>query len=490
MNLVAKKPVSSFKKSDTVLIFAGESASGRGVKLPGVLSKVEKSIDLSFFKGKQGESIFLPFKDNPNIILCGIGNEKECDSESLRRSAAAAASLCRDKSVGQIHVIDPETADIDGATRLSALAEGLYLGNYSFDRYKTKKNGNGKAPIKAATFYTADTGATAVLKYTGIVSKNTLLCRDLVNEISEKSDSNGIAREAAALKKTPGVTCTILDKKQIEKLKMGLLLAVNKGSSKPPRLVILAYRGNPRSKKFFAVVGKGITFDSGGINLKPSGHIEDMRTDMAGAAAAMYTLKSVAELKLNKNVYAVLPLTDNMIASDSYRPGDVFTGYNGTTVEIGNTDAEGRLILADAIAYTDKILKPHCIVDIATLTGACLVTFGEIIAGYVTTDDSLGSLLEKAGEVTGELIWRLPLYKDYDENMKSDIADLCNISSEKNAGTIMGGIFLKNFTTNTRWAHIDIAGTAHSSKQRGYRPKNATGFGVRLLVEAISRWKD
>ncbi|MBP7735780.1 MAG: leucyl aminopeptidase [Spirochaetes bacterium] len=490
MNLVSKKPVSSYTKIDTVLIFAGESAAGQGIKLPGGFSYVEKSIDLSFFKGKQSETIFLPFSDKPNIILCGIGKEKDCDAESLRRSAAGAAFQCREKSIDQVHVIVPEIKNIESGAVLSALAEGLYLANYSFDRYKTKKNDNGKAPIKGAVFYTSVKGAAAMLKKAAIISKNTLLCRDLINETSEKSDSSGIAREAAALKKIPGVACTILDKKQIEKLKMGLLLAVNKGSSRPPRLVILTYRGNPRSKKFFAVIGKGITFDSGGINLKPSGHIEDMRTDMAGAAAALYTLKTAAELKLNKNIYAVLPLTDNMLASDSYRPGDVFKGYNGITVEIGNTDAEGRLILADAIAYADKVLKPHCIVDIATLTGACVVTFGEIIAGYVTTDEPLGALLEKAGEDTGELIWRLPLYKDYEDNMKSDIADLCNISSEKNAGTIMGGIFLKNFTTNTRWAHIDIAGTAHSSKQRGYRPKNATGFGVRLLVEALSQWKD
>ncbi len=490
MKLIAKKSIPSFKKNDTVALFMGEEpAAGKIKKLPPAFSYIEKSIDLSFFKGKQSETIFIPFADRPNIILCGIGREKDCDSESLRRCSASVAAQCRDKSVSQVHVIVPELNGIDGSEMLSALADGLYLANYNFDRYKTKRSDNGKPLMASAIFYGNTANASSILIKTGIISNNTLLCRDLINEISEKSDSRGIAREAMALGKLAGVTCRIYGKKDIEKMNMGLLLAVNRGSAKPPHLVVLTYRGNPRSKKFFAVVGKGITFDSGGMNLKPSGHIEDMRTDMAGAAAALYTLKSAAELKLDKNIYAVLPLTDNMISNDSYRPGDVFTAYNGTTVEIGNTDAEGRLILADAIAYTEKILKPDCIVDIATLTGACLVTFGEIIAGYVATDDSLGSLLEKAGEVTGELIWRLPLYKDYEENLKSDIADLCNISSEKNAGTIMGGIFLKNFVTAAKWAHIDIAGTARNSKTRGYRPKNATGFGVRLLVETISRWK-
>ncbi|HOT44857.1 MAG TPA: leucyl aminopeptidase [Spirochaetota bacterium] len=491
MKLIPKQKVPSFKKSDTVVLFIGEEeAASRGKKMPGTFSHIEETIDLSFFKGKRSEIIFVPLADKPNFILCGTGNDKERDAESMRRCAAAVVSQCRDRSIERIHVLVPPMKNMDASMALSAVSEGLYLGNYSFDRYKTNKKDNGAHPVSTAVLYSSAKNASSILKDTEIVARNTLLCRDLINETSEKSDSRGIAREAASLAALAGVTCRVFGKKEIEKMKMGLILAVNKGSTRPPQLVVLTYRGNPRSRKFFAVVGKGITFDSGGMNLKPSGHIEDMRTDMAGAAAALYTIKSAAELKLKKNVYAVLPLTDNMLSNDSYRPGDVFTAYNGTTVEIGNTDAEGRLILADAIAYTEKVLKPACIVDIATLTGACLVTFGEIIAGYVTTSRDLGSLLEKAGEATGELIWELPIHKDYEENLKSDIADLCNISSEKNAGTIMGGIFLKNFVNDAQWAHIDIAGTARSSKPRGYRPKNATGFGVRLLVEAIRQWND
>ena len=185
----------------------------------------------------------------------------------------------------------------------------------------------------------------------------------------------------------------------------------------------------------------------------------------------------------------MLPLTENVLTGDSYRPGDVFRSYRGLTVEIGNTDAEGRLILADAIAFTERTLKPACMVDIATLTGACLATFGELIAAYLTADENLAGLLEESSRTTGEPLWRLPLVKDYEENMKSDIADLCNISSEKNAGTIMGAIFLKNFVNATPWAHIDIAGASRFSKHRGYRPKHATGYGVRLLAEAVDAWK-
>jgi leucyl aminopeptidase len=491
MILAAKKDGQTFKKEDVVILFLAEQGRAELKKsLPGALSYIEKRLNLSFFKGKQSEVMFFPFADHPTIILCGMGKKDEIDAESLRRSAAGTVALCRDRSINRVNVIIPEIQNIDGGRVLASIAEGIYLANYGFDKYKTKANDNGKPLLISATFLTNAKNAAPILRRVGIISRNTLLCRDLINETSEKSDSQGIAREARALGKIPGVTCTVYGKKDLENMKMGLLLAVNKGSRRPPQLVVLKYQGARRSKKSIALVGKGITFDSGGINLKPSGHIEDMRTDMAGAAAVMYALKSAAELKLPRNLYAVLPLTENMLSNESYRPGDVFTAYNGTTVEIGNTDAEGRLILADALAFTEKKLKPDAIIDVATLTGACLTTFGELVAGYVTTDDGMGAALERAGEATGELIWRLPLFKDYEENLKSDIADICNIPAERNAGTIMGGIFLKNFIKNKRWTHLDIASTARATKQRGYRPKNATGFGVRLLVEAVTNWKD
>jgi leucyl aminopeptidase len=200
-------------------------------------------------------------------------------------------------------------------------------------------------------------------------------------------------------------------------------------------------------------------------------------------------MKSLAELKVVKNVTAVMPLTENMLSNNAFRPGDVFTGYSGKSVEIGNTDAEGRLILADALAYMEKEIKPDVIVDLATLTGSCVMTFGETVAAYLSENDTISAALEASSVKTGEKIWRLPLFEDYDERMKSDIADLNNMSSEKNAGAIAATVFLRNFVEKTPWAHIDIAGTAYYSKARGYRPKNATGFGVRLIVELIQNWK-
>ncbi len=490
MKLVAARKEFKFKNTDTVALFLGEKgATDHKKAIPVEFSFINTHIDLAFFKGKKSETIFMPLVDLPRIILCGIGNEDEADRESLRRSAANAVGLCRDKSIDELHLIMPVLPKIEKEQELSSIAEGIFLSNYSFDKYKTKKSEDRKPGLKRAFFHTDAPRAASILKKTECVCGNTLLCRDLINETSDKSDSTGIADVAKALAKIPGIECTIYGKKEIEKMKMGLILAVNKGSSRPPRLVVLRYRGNGKSKRFMALVGKGITFDSGGINLKPTGSIEDMRTDMAGAAAALYTLKSAAELRLKKNLYAILPLTDNMISNESYRPGDVFTAYNGMTVEIGNTDAEGRLVLADALAFAEKTLKPDCIIDMATLTGACVVTFGEYIAGYMTPHEGMAGLLEAAGTTTGDLVWRLPLLKDYEDLLKSDIADLSNISAEKNSGTIIGGIFLKNFVSGTPWAHIDIAGTARYSKQRGYRPKNATGYGVRLLVEIVANWE-
>ncbi len=489
MELIAKKKPAFLSRRDTLVFFIEELGKKKtGALLPPEFAFVDETMDASFFRGKQSEAIFLPFANDPNVILCGIGATGKIDAESIRRAAAAAVNLCREKSIESIHVFPPRTEAPGPAAILSSTAEGLYLGNYQFDTYKTKKDDDSPGLVRTATIYCDLPGASSLLKKITVICRNTLLCRDLINETSERSDSRAIAAEASSLKKIPGVTCTIYGKRELEKMKMGLLLAVNRGSSKPPRLVVLTYRGDRSSKKHFAIIGKGITFDSGGLNLKPTGHIEDMRTDMAGAAAALYAFRSAAELRLRKNLYAVLPLTENMLAGDSYRPGDVYRSYSGLTVEIGNTDAEGRLILADAIAFTEKRLKPDCMVDIATLTGACLVTFGELVAGYLATDDGLAGLIEDAARSTGEAVWRLPLLKDYEEGMKSDIADICNISTEKNAGTIMGGIFLKNFVAGTPWAHLDIAGTARYSKQRGYRPKHATGFGVRLLVEALSNW--
>ncbi|HSV96491.1 MAG TPA: leucyl aminopeptidase [Spirochaetota bacterium] len=486
MKLTAREAKFDFTVRDTLALFLSEDfALKKGAGIPDQISHITSTANLGFFRAKSGESLFLPLSDQPSLIFAGLGKADEISRESLRNAAAGIIDICRKKKISTLHVLLPQPEGHDEKEVLSALAEGMYLGNYGFDRYKTRPD-DIDLPLDTVNFYVTGTpGAARILHETAIVCSNTLLCRDLINETSERANPASIAAEAKKLAGMKGVSCTVLGHRELEKLGMGLLLAVGRAGQHPPRMAILRYRGNSRSKKSLAIVGKGITFDSGGLNLKPSGHIEDMRSDMAGAAACIYTIKAAAELGLKKNLYAVIPLCENMVAGNSYRPGDVYRAFNGITVEIGNTDAEGRLILADALAYTEKRLKPDFIIDIATLTGACLVCFGEIIAGLLSPSDELAEAVRKAGEETGERVWRLPLYKDYAEDLKSDMADMSNVSSTRNAGTIIGATFLNAFVESTPWAHIDIAGTSWGSKQRGYRPKNATGYGVRLFIEVI-----
>jgi len=491
MKITAREKKFDFKPKDTIAIFLTEEYQKENLaQIPPTLSFIKEKISFRYFKAKPGEVMFAAMSDSPAVIIAGLGKREDITRESLRNAAASVIETCKRKRISSVCVIPPALEKIRPPELVQSMAEGLCLSNYVFSRYKSKSDELQK-PVEEAIICTEWTaGIQSLLDETRIICENSLECRNLINETSDQSNPVAIAKEARRLSGLRGVSCTVYGKRDIEKMRMGLLLAVSRGSAYPPQLVVLRYRGNPRSTKSLAIVGKGITFDSGGLNLKPSGHIEDMRTDMSGAAACLYAVRAAAQLRLKKNLYAVIPLCENMVGNTSYRPGDVYTSYSGKSVEIGNTDAEGRLILADAIAFAEHRLKPSRIIDIATLTGACLVCFGEIIAGLLSNNDDLAETLFEAGESTGERLWRLPLYKEYGDDLKSDIADTSNVSSSRNAGTIVGAMFIKNFVRNTPWAHIDIAGTAYISKQRGYRPKHATGYGVRLLIETLKRLED
>lgn len=267
--------------------------------------------------------------------------------------------------------------------------------------------------------------------------------------------------------------------------KMGLLMAVSRGSAVDPAFIILSHTGAPKSKEHTVLVGKGVTYDTGGLNLKPPSSMETMREDMSGAAAVLATVATAAALKLKCNVTAVVPTTENAIGASSYKMGDVYTAYNGTTVEIGNTDAEGRLILADALAYAEKKLKPTRMIDLATLTGSVVIALGDEFAGLFTKDDKLAKTLQQAGKKSQELLWRMPLPKSYFKKLKSNVADLRNIGSRA-GGSIQAALFLEHFVKKTAWAHLDIAGVAFQTSESGYWPKNGVGFGVRLLINFLS----
>jgi leucyl aminopeptidase len=292
------------------------------------------------------------------------------------------------------------------------------------------------------------------------------------------------AREIADRAEARGLEVTVLGEEELRAEKFGAMLAVAGGSQGKPRLVIAKYK-SPGARRTVALVGKGVTFDAGGLNLKPTGSMEDMKMDMSGAAAVAATLLTVAQLKPKINVVGVMPLVENMPSGSAYRPGDIFRTYEGKTVEIGNTDAEGRLILIDAMAYTVKNYKPHFMIDMATLTGACVIALGEKIAGLFSPDDELAAAITAAAERTHERCWRMPLPADYQELLKSDFADLNNISRSRWGGAITAALFLKEFVAKTRWAHIDIAGPAMVKKEQPYCVPGGTGFGVRLLTEVV-----
>jgi len=488
MKLKITKSNNLTKNDNVVLFSSADDLKKKKNILPVNLKSNLADIDFSSFKSKLGEFFFITLANQPKIVICGLGESKKIDEEALRNCSAGLVNFCRQKNIRNLKLLLPEKLKIEQNDLLRTLSEGLVLANYSFDKYKKKTKSKESSNLSEAIFVSSSINVSIgskILQEVQVSCSNTNLCRDLINEISLECTPDKFASLARKVSQTSNFSCKIYNKSEIEKMGMGLILAVNRGSQRPPKLLVLKYLGDKKNSKNLAIVGKGITFDSGGMNLKPSGHMETMRMDMAGAATALATIKTAADLKITKNVIAVIPLTENMLSNDAYRPGDIFTSFSGHTVEIGNTDAEGRLILADALAFTDQKLKPTAIIDIATLTGACVVALGETVAAFLATDNSLAEKITKAAEKTGDKIWRLPLYKDYDDNLKSDVADINNISSERNAGAISAAVFLKTFIHNKSWAHIDIAGTAWYSKPRGYRPKNATGYGVRLLLEVI-----
>ncbi|MCD6575555.1 MAG: leucyl aminopeptidase [Nanoarchaeota archaeon] len=404
---------------------------------------------------------------------------KDFSPEELRKAGAKAVRFAKELKIDEITIAVPKLDNyvIGG----QALAEGVILSSYEFDKFKTKKE---DIEIKEVTFAT-----TSPLKFKKgmevgqIISKYVCCARDLVNNPSNHATPSALASKIKEISKKNKIKIRIYGEKEIERMGMGCFLGVAQGSSKEPKLVVLEYWGNKKSKEFHALVGKGVTFDSGGISLKPSEKMSEMKGDMAGGAAVACGINAIAELKLPVNVIGVIPCVENMPGGNAMKPGDILTSMSGKTVEVINTDAEGRLALADAIYFISK-KKPKAIIDIATLTGACIVALGYHVAGLMGNNEELIKSIFKAGEKTNERVWNLPLYKEYSKVIKSDIADIKNIGYEGGAaGSLTAAAFLKEFVGKTPWAHIDMAGTFWSKEDKDYVKKGATGWGVRLFVE-------
>lgn len=443
------------------------------------------------FAAAEKEMVYVPVAPRGVVVLVGLGPKRNADGEVLRRASCAVLKFANTLKVKRLGMVLPEIANATMSDCVRAAAEGLALGNYEFDKYKTQDGK--KRVISQVTFGVAsdEQQCRQELRRTNVITSAVILTRDLANDNSDEVHPDAFVVTAREQLRGLPVKITIFDERRIQKEGMNLLYAVGRASKFPPRFMIIEYRGNPASKDSTALVGKGVTFDTGGVNLKPTdrGFLEDMHMDMSGAAAVLATLKVAAELKMKVNLLAVTPLAENAIGGHSYKPGSVLRSYAGKSVEIKNTDAEGRLILADAIAYIIKKYAPTRMIDIATLTGHCIIALGEHAAGLFSNSDSLANALFEAGERTRERVWRFPLYKEYSEEVKGVKGDLQNsgkVLGGAAAGAITAATFLQEFVGKTPWAHIDIAGPAMSSQARDYIPKGGTGFGVRLLVDYLT----
>jgi leucyl aminopeptidase len=483
-------PKADPKKTGDLLVFPFWKKAN-GVESASPLNKkrvlfLQSLLALGDFRGKEGEVLFFYLENEAEKRGCllGLGSKERASSETLRRSYGALTKNSIQKRLKSLHLLIP--SDLD-ENHLKGMVEGLLLPNYLFHGLKNFKHEDVLGTIQKAVWIGQEDRIAPILKKTQIVCEAINYARDLINGNADTVTPQYLSHCARLLiKNDKAIQGIIFDRKRIEKEKMGLLLAVNRGSSLDPSFIILNYRGNPRSKEKTVIVGKGVTYDTGGLNLKQvSGGMDGMRADMAGAAICLAVIKAAGRLKLRKNVTAVIPCTENCTDAKSYKPGDVYTSYSGKTVEMTNADAEGRLILADAISYAIKNLHPTRIIDIATLTGAVEIALGSEAAGLMSPDEALTEALIQSGERTFERVWQMPLFEEYKDRLKSDIADIKNWNG-RGAAASLAATFIRSFVGDAiSWAHIDMAGTAFSTEAKKYLPKYATGFGIRLFIDFL-----
>lgn len=493
--------------------------SGGGLLPEAVLEQLARAAGAEAHRGAAGRILTLHLPTDRSIrcvLLVGLGPAANFTADLLRAAMGDAARRVPEglrKEGSAVVILDtrrpPWGAATPGAGKaatrrsrrrreeegtgegpslaplLQALAEGWILGSYAHTRFQTRKRRPGAPNLDvhvAGRPDTAERDLRAALRRGEIVADGVVLARDLANAPANAVHPLSLSRRARQLARATGLSCRVLDEPAIRREKMGALLGVAQGSDFPPRFIVLRYtpRGKGRGEKPLVLVGKAITFDSGGLSIKPAKGMEEMKADMSGGAAVLAALGAIARLKPPRPVIGVIPCAENMISGGATRPGDVVTSRAGLTIEVVNTDAEGRLILADALDYVQQF-RPRLVVDLATLTGACVVALGDVASGLIANDPRAAEAVERASSESGEKVWRLPLHREYFEALRSHTADVKN-SGGRSAGAITAAAFLSRFTEDVPWAHIDIAGPAWSSKAAGYLNKGATGVGVRTLV--------
>lgn len=496
MNIVVKQGAAQELETDLLVvnIFEGVERPGgaAGAVDRAMGGRIHSLISAGDIKGTLGEVTLLYQEGNlaaRRVLVVGLGKPADFSLDTVRHVAGAAAKRVRDLGLRRFATIlhGGGAGGIEPADAAQAIVEGTILALYTFTRHKTEKEE--KAAVEELTLVEFDGDKIPALE-TGagrgkIIAESVCFARDLVNEPANYATPSILAQVALHMAEEVGLRSQVLDKAQIQELGMGALLGVAQGSEEPPVFIILEH-GHENEEPPLVLVGKGITFDSGGISLKPGQDMHKMKGDMAGAAAVLGAMRAAALLKIPRHIVGLVPATENLPSGTALKPGDVLVSLSGKTIEVHSTDAEGRLILADALAYAGRF-EPAAVVDIATLTGACVVALGEVASGLFSNDDALAAQLEMAALAAGEKVWRMPLFKEYGKQLESDVADLCNVGGRP-AGAITAAFFLSYFAENAPWAHIDIAGTSWSDKpDKPYLSKGPNGVGVRLFVEWLRR---
>jgi leucyl aminopeptidase len=453
---------------------------------PSVLTYIKEAIDNKDFRGTFGSSILVytlgkgPMK---KIMLIGLGKREKFTDEMARICAGKAAQKAKELGTREFTILQFSNLD---EPLVEAMAEGIALALYSFDRYKAQDKDAQKVEEVTILINSDSPRFQMIAERANHVAEAVNFARDLGNLPPNDCPPAHLASVALSLASDYGMKARVIDRYELENMGMGGIVAVGKGSSNPPKLIILEYNGAGDAKPYL-LVGKAVTFDTGGISLKPGDKMDEMKFDKCGGCDVLAILRAVASMKLAANVVGIVPSVENMPSSASYRPGDIIRMYNGKTVEVLNTDAEGRMILADALAYGIATYSPKAVIDMATLTGAAIIALGSNVAALVGNNKQLTDRVRRMAEKAGERMWDLPLYDEFNEQIKSSFADIKNIGGRP-GGAITAAAFLSNFVNGVPWVHMDIAGTAWTQDgtyERSYNPKGATGFGIRTLIKLL-----
>ena len=473
-------------------LFEGKNLSRRHQEINSALDDVlEQAVREQEFSGKLGETLLLHTGNRlaaQRILCVGLGQEKNYNAAQVRHAIASAAELAQQKRLPSLalHLDGLVSTPIAINQAAAAATEGLALSAYRYDDFRHDSSKDLPPLLREALLVCANAGDESGVQEAATqaqtICAGVCLARDLVNAPGNVKSPQDLAKRCRLEAEAAGCTCTVLHRQELEEEGMGALLGVAQGSMREPCLIILEYRG-AGNKDPLALVGKAVVFDSGGISLKPAEKMDEMKMDMAGGAAVLGTITAAARLRLPINLVALIPAVENLPSGHAIRPGDILTSLAKKTIEVLNTDAEGRLILADAITYAQRF-HPEALIDVATLTGACIIALGHHASAILGTDQPLIDTLIAAGDRSNERLWQLPLWDDYDQLLKSDVADIKN-SGGRPAGTITGAAFLKAFAGEKPWAHLDIAGTAWEEKGRPGVPKGGSGVGVRLLIDFL-----